>query len=323
LALVLAAMGVAVRPCLAAPGVSPGSRVPLAGEPIQPIPRVVDPDPARTAIGRRLFQDTRLSRNGRVSCQSCHDLGKGGADNRPRSRGVDGTSTEVSSPTVFNAALNFRQFWNGRAASLEARIDDVVRSPLEMGSSWDVVVARVAADAQYRQAFEAVYHGPVSQPGIQDALAAYERTLLTPDSRFDRYLRGESDALTPLEKDGYAAFKRFGCVACHQGVNVGGNMYQKFGVMGDYFADRGKPEKGDLGLFAVTGRAADLHVFKVPGLRNVVLNAPYFHDGSARTLGDAIEAMFKYQLGRIATPTDKTAIQAFLETLTGVPPVAR
>ena len=284
-----------------------------ADEPIQPIPTARSEDPARVAIGRMLFNDTRLSANGSLSCASCHDLTKGGGDGRPRSIGFAGRATNVNAPTVFNASLNFRQFWDGRAATLEAQVDEVVRSPVEMGSRWSDVVAKVAADAAYRNAFAAAYADGVSKRSIGDAIARYERTLTTPNSRFDRWLRGDARALTEPEKAGYAAFKRFGCVACHQGVNVGGNMYQKFG----YFRPRSSADPSSEGRFAITGRPEDKQVFKVPSLRNVALTAPYFHDASARTLEDAVDVMFALQLGRTASREDRTSIVLFLNTLTG------
>jgi cytochrome c peroxidase len=286
-------------------------------EPLVPLPASLDVDPARADIGHQLFNDKRLSANTKVSCASCHDLARGGADSRTFSLGLHGEKTGTNAPSVLNAALNFSQFWNGRAGSLEGQIDEVVQSPVEMGSKWPGVIAMVSRDANYASAFAAAYPGGVTKANIENALASYERTLITPDSRFDRYLRGNRNALTPLERTGYARFKQYGCVACHQGKNIGGNMYQKFGIMADYFADRGHQSKTDQGRFTVTGREDDRHVFKVPSLRNVALTAPYFHDGSAATLDAAVDVMFRYQLGRIAPAQDKAAIVAFLRTLTG------
>ena len=286
-------------------------------EPVVPLPATLHVDPVRADIGRRLFHDVRLSANGKVSCASCHDVATSGADVRSHSLGFRGQVTGVNAPTVFNAAFNFVQFWNGRAASLEAQIDGVVQNPVEMGSKWNDVVAWVARDNGYRPAFAAAYPDGVTKANIQNAIASYERTLITPNSRFDRYLLGDGNAITADEKKGYAKFKQYGCIACHQGVNVGGNMFQKFGVMADYFAARGNPSKADLGRFLVTGEEDDMHVFKVPSLRNVALTAPYFHDGSAPTLEAAVDVMFRYQLGRVASAEDKTEIIAFLKTLTG------
>ena len=223
----------------------------------------------------------------------------------------------MNTPTVLNAALNFKQFWNGRAETLEGQIDQVIRNPDEMGSSWEGVVKTVAGDTAYRAAFATAYQGVISKENIANAIASYERTLITPNARFDRYLRGDTTAISAVEKAGYAAFKQYGCIACHQGVNVGGNMFQKFGAMGDYFAKRGNPTPDDLGRYLVTRADRDRHVFKVPSLRNVALTAPYFHDASAKTLDEAVDVMFRYQLGRVASAEDKKSIVLFLGTLTG------
>jgi len=298
-------------------GVAQPSLATRLDEPIVPLPATLHVNAARADIGRRMFHDVRLSANGRVSCASCHDTTTSGADGRPHSLGFHGQATAVNAPTVFNAALNFVQFWNGRAASLEAQVDGVVQNPVEMGSKWDDVVTMATRDAVYRPAFAAAYPDGVTKANIQNAIASYERTLITPNSRFDRYLQGDANVITAEEKKGYAKFKQYGCIACHQGVNVGGNMFQKFGVMDDYFARRGNPAKADLGRFLVTGEEDDKHVFKVPSLRNVALTAPYFHDASAPTLEAAVDVMFRYQLGRVASSQDKSEIIAFLKTLTG------
>jgi cytochrome c peroxidase len=286
-------------------------------EPIEPLPLDLKQDSARAKIGRQLFMDVRLSANSTVSCASCHDLAKGGADGHAHAIGFSGKQTLVNTPTVLNASFNFRQFWNGRADSLEAQIDAVIQSPIEMGSHWSDVLAKVSKDSDYRKSFSASYKDGVTKANIQNALATYERTLITPNSRFDKYLRGDPNAISDQEKAGYLKFKQYGCIACHQGVNVGGNMFQKFGVMGDYFAKRGNPTEADLGRFQVTGDESDKHVFKVPSLRNVALTAPYFHDGTAKTLDEAVDVMFRYQLGRRASKEDKSAIIKFLNTLTG------
>ena len=291
-------------------------------EPIKPLPLRANEDRQRTRLGRQLFKDVRLSANNRVSCSSCHTLAKGGADGQTRSTGLYGELTPVNAPTVLNAAFNFKQFWNGRADSLESQIEMVVRNPIEMGSSWTEVTHKIAEDADYQKLFAAAYKDGVTAENIRDAIATYERTLITPNSRFDRYLRGDAEAITSEEKAGYAKFKQYGCIACHQGINVGGNMFQKFGVMGDYFATRGNPTDADLGRYAVTKEGGDEHVFKVPSLRNVALTAPYFHDGSAKTLDAAVDVMFKYQLGRLGSKEDKLAIIGFLNTLTGDVPDA-
>ncbi|AMZ74632.1 MULTISPECIES: cytochrome-c peroxidase [Pseudomonas] len=286
-------------------------------EPLKPLPAAPALDPKRVQLGLRLFNDPRLSVNNTLSCASCHRLDKGGADDKPFSLGFDGKPVEVNTPTVFNAGLNFHQFWDGRVDTLEEQVHAVVTSPAEMGSTWESVVKRIADDPGYAKDFKDAYPDGVTKPNIQGALADYERTLQTPNSRFDQYLLGNTDILTPREKFGYQRFKEYGCIACHQGVNIGGNMFQKFGVMGDYIKDRGNPTRADEGRFNITGDEADRQVFKVPSLRNVAVTAPYFHDASAPTLERAVEVMFKYQLGREPLKNDTTLIVEFLKTLTG------
>ena len=286
-------------------------------EPLKPLPDVVIHNSVQVELGRQLFNDTRLSVNNSVSCASCHHLEKGGADDKPFSTGFNGAPLGINTPTVLNASLNFKQFWNGRADSLEAQIEEVVQSPVEMGNTWKAVIDTLSRDPDYRATFARSYPDGVTAANAQNALASYERTLLTPNSRFDLYLKGNTDILTLNEKYGYQRFKQYGCIACHQGVNIGSNMYQKFGVMSDYFKARGNPAESDLGRYLVTGDEADRNVFKVPSLRNVALTAPYFHDGSASTLDEAVSVMFTYQLGRTPSAQDKLLIIEFLKTLTG------
>jgi len=289
-------------------------------EPIKPLPLTLNQDPIRVQLGRKLFRDPRLSANDSVSCATCHDLKRGGSDGRQHSVGFSGKTTAVNAPTVFNAALNFAQFWNGRAASLEAQIDAVIQNPVEMGSSWSGVLAKLSADADYPSAFSRAYSDGITKTNVQNAIASYERSLITPNSRFDKFLRGDNGVLSDKEKKGYAKFKHYGCIACHQGVNVGGNMYQRFGVMADYFEHRAGTSDADLGRYVVTRDENDKHVFKVPSLRNVALTAPYFHDASANTLSEAVDVMFRYQIGRVAPAEDKEEIVQFLGTLTGERP---
>lgn len=289
---------------------------PLEG-PLKPLPPLPALDGKRVELGRQLFNDPRLSVNNSLSCASCHRLEHGGADNKPLSVGFDGKLVAVNTPSVFNASLNFRQFWDGRAETLEEQVHVVVQSPSEMGSDWATVVQRIGADPGYGSAFAEAYPDAVTQANIRSALADYERTLLSSNSRFDQYLAGNTEILTLEEKYGYQRFQDYGCIACHQGVNIGGNMFQKFGVLGDYFKARGNPTVADLGRFNVTGEEDDRNVFKVPSLRNVAVTAPYFHDGSEPTLEGAVAIMFKYQLGRIPSEEDKTLIVKFLKTLTG------
>jgi cytochrome c peroxidase len=288
-----------------------------AEEPIKPIPLELRLDAAKVALGDQLFHDTRLSKNNSLSCASCHALDRGGVDGLETSRGINGAKGPINAPTVFNSGFNFRQFWDGRAASLEEQAAGPVHNPKEMGSNWPEVLGKLSQDPALVSAFKQAYPDGLQPPNIQDAVATYERSLFTPNARFDKYLRGDAAAIDADELQGYRLFKRYGCVACHQGVNVGGNMFQMFGVMGDYFAKRGNPTEADLGRYNVTKNDADKHLFKVPSLRNIALTAPYFHDGSAKTLPEAVDVMFKYQLGRTAPAGDKALIVKFLHTLTG------
>ncbi|MHC8328654.1 cytochrome-c peroxidase [Pseudomonas sp. LB1P83] len=286
-------------------------------EPLKPLPAVPQQNPLRVELGRQLFNEPRLSVNSSISCASCHRLESGGADNKAFSIGFNGLPVAINTPSVFNASLNFRQFWNGRADTLETQIHTVVQSPSEMGSNWEHVVQTLSADPAYQTAFGDAYPDGVTMNNVQNALATYERTLISANSRFDQYLLGDTDILTREEKYGYQRFKDYGCITCHQGVNIGGNMFQKFGVMGDYFKTRGNSTETDLGRYLVTKDEEDRNVFKVPSLRNVAVTAPYFHDGSAKTLEDAVDVMFTFQLGRIPSAEDKVLIIQFLKTLTG------
>ena len=288
-----------------------------ATEPIKPIPERVEVDAGKAALGRDLFHDTRLSRDDTVSCASCHDLTAGGDDGRRLPVGIEGRAGLVNTPTVFNAGLNFKQFWDGRADTLEQQVDGPVQSPQAMGSLWPDVVAKLYEDDDYPARFAALYPDGISRGSVSHALAEFIRSLTTPNSPFDRWLKGDASALGAQERRGYALFKRYGCVSCHQGANVGGNMFQVFGVRNEYFRKRGGITKADLGRYNVTGHPADRHAFKVPSLRMAARTAPYLHDGSAATLRDAVDAMFMFQLGWQAPEEDKEAIVAFIRSLAG------
>jgi cytochrome c peroxidase len=286
-------------------------------EPIKPIPLEIKLDAKKVALGEKLFNDKRLSKDNSVACVSCHGLATGGVDRQQVSVGIGGAKGKINAPTVFNSGFNFRQFWDGHANSLEEQAIGPVHNPAEMGSNWQEVVAKLTKDGALAAQFKESYPDGLQSKNIQDALAVFQRSLITPNGRFDKYLRGDKTAITADELKGYQLFKSYGCVACHQGVNAGGNMFQLFGVMGDYFAKRGNITEADYGRFNATKNPADKHMFKVPSLRNVALTAPYFHDGSAKTLSDAVDVMFRYQLGRPAPQADKDYIVKFLHTLTG------
>lgn len=284
---------------------------------LRPLPTVLDLDPRRVALGRSLFHDTRLSADDTISCASCHDLAHGGVDGFRTSIGIDGAVGPINAPTVFNSGLNFRQFWDGRAETLEAQVDGPTHAPAEMGSSWPEILGKLARDDDYPGRFGAIYADGITAANVRDAIATFERSLVTPNAPFDRFLRGDSSAMSEPARDGYRMFVEYGCASCHQGANVGGNMFQRFGVMGDYFADRGGETDVDLGRYRVTHDERDRHVFRVPSLRNVARTAPYFHDGTADTLPDAVRVMALYQLGRELDDSEIAALVAFLESLTG------
>ena len=284
--------------------------------PMLPLPPVPDLPAERVALGKRLFFDTRLSHDNTIACVNCHRLDRGGSDRQTVSVGIDGKKGSVNAPTVFNSSLNFVQFWDGRAASLEEQAAGPVHNPLEMGSNWAEVIPKLGRDEDYRREFARIYKQGMTGETIVDAIATFERTLLTPNSPFDRYLRGEKDALNPLERSGLQRFLDYGCASCHQGAGIGGNMFQRFGVMGSYLKDNAG-QQADLGRFNVTKLDNDKNVFKVPSLRNVEVTAPYFHDGSAESLEEAVVIMGRYQLGREFSGEDVMALVAFLRTLTG------
>ncbi|HYQ31100.1 MAG TPA: cytochrome c peroxidase [Polyangiaceae bacterium] len=292
----------------------------VANEVVGPIARIEPAtglDAERVALGRDLFYEPRLSGDGTLACASCHDLAHGGADHVAFSQGAAGAQLGVNTPTVFNSALNFRQFWDGRAMTLEEQVDGPLLSVLEMRSSWANVLAAVRTDASLAPRFAKSYSRGVTEEAVKDALATFERSLTTPDAPFDRYLGGEAAAISAQASHGYELFTSYGCSACHQGRGVGGNMFQKLGVMRDYFADRGHETVADQGRFNVTHDEADRHVFKVPSLRNVAQTAPYLHDGSVGTLSEAVHVMARYQLGRDLDANDTHDLVAFLEALSG------
>lgn len=280
-----------------------------------PLPQQEKQRSLRASLGEKLFHEARLSADNSISCASCHNLQRGGVDGTRVSKGVAGAAGDINAPTVFNSSLSFVQFWNGRAATLEEQAAGPIQNPLEMASSWNQVLDRLRGDETYRQAFSAAYKDGITPGNVVDAIASFERTLITPNSPFDRFLRGEHN-LTEEAMQGYQKFRDLGCASCHQGVLMGGNMYQKFGVLRDYFQGR-HPSQADLGRYTVTGREEDRHVFKVPSLRNIALTAPYFHDGSAKTLEEAVKIMGRYQLGRELGERDVGLIVAFLHSLTG------
>lgn len=291
----------------------------FAGSVIRPVAQSLEVDPAKVELGRILYHDTRLSVDNTVSCASCHGLNTGGVDNKQYSEGVYGQFGGVNAPTVYNAVYNFVQFWDGRAATLELQAAGPPLNPVEMGcTSFDQIIAKLAKDRALTKAFKAVYPEGWSEANITDAIAEFERTLITPNSRFDKYLRGDNTAITAEEKQGYELFVKYNCATCHAGVNLGGLSYELMGQYADYFVDRGlELTVEDNGRFKETACERDRHRFKVPGLRNVALTAPYFHDGTESELKEAVCKMGTYQVGVELTDADEDKIVAFLHTLTG------
>ena len=284
-------------------------------EPISPIPpESTGLDAKRIALGERLFSNFRLSRDNSQSCATCHPLQKGGMDGLPRATGADGNLRLRNTPTIFNVGLNSSYNWDGSANTLEKHADLTLSNPQIMNMTWPELLARLRGDVGYATAFDAAYLHGLTKDAVLDAIAQFERSLLTPNSRFDRFLGGEKNALTEREVAGYQLFKSYGCVSCHQGVNIGGNLFQKFGVFLDV---KKKAGTDDPGRIIVTGVARDREVFRVPSLRNVAVTAPYFHDGRAQTLPEAVDTMANAQLGRRLSAEDVDKIVGFLRTLTG------
>jgi cytochrome c peroxidase len=285
-------------------------------EPIQPIPPAEVSDADKVELGKMLFFEPRLSGSGFISCNSCHNLATGGVDCLPTSIGHKWQLGPINSPTVLNARYNFVQFWDGRAADLREQAGGPIENPAEMASSHGLAIEVLKSMPEYVQMFKEVYGSDdVTIDQVTDAIAKFEETLVTPGSRFDQWLEGNDSVLSPIEEEGYALFQSKGCIACHNGVGVGGTSFQKFGAVKPYEKDT-----KTLGRYNVTKREADKYFFKVPILRNVALTAPYFHDGSVWDLSEAVDVMAEYQVGMTLSDDEKAKITGFLETLTGEQP---
>ena len=271
----------------------------------------------RIQLGKQLFFDKRLSQQGDIACATCHPLDHGGTDGLATSRGSRGKLGKRNAPTVFNAAWHVAQFWDGRAHTSEEQARSPLLDPDEMAAhNPEEVTAKLRAIRGYVHALSEAFPAdktPVDFDHAIAAIVAFERTLITP-SRWDRYLRGERDALTEAELDGLKLFADVGCVQCHTGELLGGSMFQRVGVAQPW------PNQTDLGRFALTHDTNDRMVFKVPSLRNVAVTPPYFHDGSTGSLAEAVRMMAQYQLDTELTPEEVASIVTWLKTLTGVPP---
>lgn len=274
----------------------------------------------KVELGKMLYHDPRLSSTGTVSCSSCHNTMLGGEDNRPNSMGVNGQTGGRSAPTVWNSAFNHVQFWDGRAASLEEQAAGPVTNPIEMGmKNWDDVVARLKTIAGYQTAFEAAF-GPdsISKDNATKAIAAYERTLITPNSAYDNYVAGDQSALTEQQVRGMEKVAELGCTSCHGGPAFNGpGMFQKFPMHSNQYFEAQYHFSKDLGVAEVSKKTEERHLFKVPTLRNVALTAPYFHNGSVKTLDEAVKLMAKLQLDKDLSKEEIADIVAFLNALTG------
>jgi len=292
----------------------PGS---VQSETLQPLPASVAVDPREAALGEKLYHDARLSGDNSLSCASCHDLAKGGTDREKVSRGIAGQRGGINAPTTFNVAFQSAQFWDGRAATLEDQADGPPNNPVEMGSNWPQIIAKLQQDLEFAREFRAVYPEGLSKATLTHAIAEFERTLVTPGSRFDRYLLGETHALNLQEQYGYQMFLRSGCQSCHVGKLLGGQSFELMGRHANYFADRGAVSKADWGRYNATRDPNDRYRFKVPTLRNVAATAPYLHDGSTSDLRQVVSIMAKYQAGVKLMQPDVDAIAAFLGTLSG------
>ncbi|MCF6173631.1 MAG: cytochrome-c peroxidase [Campylobacteraceae bacterium] len=279
-------------------------------QPITPIPlHVEDVNPAKVKLGKQLFFDPILSKNDTIACTNCHILNDGGDDNLKHSFGIDGKEGNINSPTVFNARYNFVQFWNGRAKDLQAQASGPIENPVEMGNNFPNLI-KTLNNTPYKKEFEAIYKDGVTKNNITDALSEYEKTLITPNSPFDRYLRGDKKAINGSAKRGYELFLQKGCIACHNGVNIGGSLYNKFGYTQSATSN-------NTGRYAITHDIDDKYFFKVPSLRNIAKTAPYLHDGRYNTLDETVKFMLKYQLGKTSTQKEVDDIVSFLNSLTG------
>lgn len=285
-------------------------------EPIKPLETLRVEKPLMVELGKKLFFDPRLSKSGFISCNSCHNLMMGGSDNLKTSIGHNWQKGPINAPTVLNSSLNFVQFWDGRAKTLKEQAAGPIANPREMAFSHELAITVVSSIDGYRDEFKKVFGSDkVDIDKVTEAIAEFEKTLVTPNSKFDKWLRGDDRALTEKELSGYKLFKEAGCIACHNGPNVGGGSFQKMGVTKEYIT-----ENTSIGRAAVTGKDTDRMYFKVPTLRNVELTYPYFHDGAADTLDQAVETMGKLQLGREFSSDERVKIVAFLKTLTGDQP---
>jgi len=284
----------------------------FANEPITSIPLKIDINIKKADLGKELFFDTSLSRTNTISCSSCHLLTKGGVDNHKFSIGVDGRIGNINTPTVFNSRYNFVQFWNGKVKDLKEQIYGSITNPVEMDMNFEELIKKLK-ETSYLKKFNNIYKDGITKDNLADAIAEYEKSLITPNAPFDKYLRGDENAISKEAKNGYRLFKEQGCIACHHGINIGGNLYARFGVL----RKTEDLKSNSKGRFEVIHDKRDEYFFKVPSLRNIELTYPYLHDGRIDNLEDAVKLMSNYQLGRTLTQKEIDDIVEFLKSLTG------
>lgn len=275
-----------------------------------PLPTEVEANEEKVLLGKKLFLDPILSKDKSLACISCHNLTTNGADTVAHTMGINGQYGKFNVPTVYNAVYNFRQFWDGRARDLKDQALKPIINPVEMGNSIEVVLERLQNNKTYVKMFNNIYSDGITEDNLADAIREFESILITPNSPFDKYLRGDKNILSKSAIRGYQLFKDKGCISCHNGINIGGNLFNKFGIYAD-------AKSKELGRYVFTKDEEDKYVFKVPSLRNVLRTAPYMHDGRAKTLNEAVNLMFKYQLGRRIQGEELEDIVNFLQSLNG------
>lgn len=276
---------------------------------IIPIPQTLEYDQAKASLGEKLFFDTILSKDNTISCFSCHNIFTNGADTKKVSTGINNQSGITNSPTLFNAIFNFRQNWNGSAKTLANQAKGPITNPIEMGHNFKELLS-ILEQSSYNQEFKRIFGDGITEDNLVDVLEEFQKRLITPNSPLDKYLTGDENALTQEQKDGYELFKSKGCISCHNGINIGGQLYSRFGMVKLI-------NNENFGLYNVTKEEEDRFYFKVPSLRNVELTPPYFHDGSADDLFSAVEIMLRYQVGRETSRKDILKIVEFLKSLNG------
>jgi len=286
-------------------------------EPILPIPQSIDYNEDKALLGKKLFNDTIISKDNTISCATCHILSDGGDNGIKFSFGIKGQEGDINAPTVYNSFYNFRQTWNGRNRDLASQAFGVIENPIEMGDDINFIISKLKKNRYYKEKFNTIYQDGITAKNITDSIGEFEKALITPNSPFDKFLKGDENTISLRAKNGYELFKSKGCILCHHGVNIGGNLYNRFGIYTDSNSSR-------LGRYEVTKKEEDKFVFRVPSLRNIALTSPYMHDGRVKTLKEAVEIMSEYQLGRYMEDGDIDNIVEFLKTLNGeIPKIAK